>query len=47
VFRLLEQELDRRLFELARALRAELVGGRVKEVDPRRGHLPRIRRTEA
>ena len=46
MLRRLEEQLDRRLLELARALRAELVGGRVEEIDPLRGHLPRIRRTE-
>ena len=44
VFRFFEQKLDRRLFEVARALRAKLVCSRVEKVDPLRGHLPRIRR---
>ncbi len=43
----LEEQLDRRLFEVARTSRAELIGGRIEEVGPRCGHPAAIRRALA
>jgi hypothetical protein len=47
MLRILEQELDCRLLERARTLSAELVGGRIEKVGPRRGHPAAIRRAGA
>ena len=44
VLRRREELLECGLLELLRCLRAQLVGARVEQVDPRCGHLARIRR---
>jgi hypothetical protein len=47
MLRVLEQELDRRLLELARTLLAQFVGARIEQVDPVGGRRAAIRRAQA
>ena len=45
VVRMRDERLDRSVLELARRLLAQLLFARVQQVDPLRGHRPRIRRS--